>query len=80
MTHSLCFPFERNSPVADPITPVLSYLDSLLQWDVMISAVTVTVEHYYTVVTVGTEGLIFDITVIHFHKDFMFMTGVMSQL
>ena len=43
MTHSLYFPFERNSPVADPITPVLSYLDSLLQWDMMISAVTVTV-------------------------------------
>lgn len=43
MTHLLCFPFERNSPFADPIIPVLSYLHSLLQWDVRISAMTVTV-------------------------------------
>lgn len=38
MPHLLCFPFERSGPFTDPITPISSYLHSLLQRDVTISA------------------------------------------
>lgn len=52
----LCFPFERCSPSTDSVIPVLSCLHSLLQWDVTISAMALTLWHYYTLLTVEVEG------------------------
>lgn len=55
MPYLLRFPFETSSSFTVPIIPVLSYLHSLLQWDMTISAMALVVYHYYTLIAVEAE-------------------------
>lgn len=55
MPYLLCFPFETSSSFTVPSIPVLSYLHSLLQWNMTISAMALAVYHYYTLIAVEAE-------------------------